>query len=109
MLGGRFGALVGGRLGHDLSTWVLFAYGALGGFVALVAVQVLPAALKLAGGADLSLTVPKVLGLVLVFAIFSGLGGFVAFLVGDATQAKQAVFYGLGWQGTLGGFIQGAL
>ncbi len=49
--------------------------------IALLVVQVLPWAQALAGGG-------------------------IAVLVGDATHPKQAIAYGLGWQGLIGGFLK---
>lgn len=84
-----------------------FLYGALGALLALFVVQVLPTAFELAAGrAKLELSLSRVVGALLVMAIFVAGGGVAAFLVGDAQEAKHAVAYGLGWQGTLGGFIQ---
>jgi hypothetical protein len=40
---------------------------------------------------------------------FIAAGGVVAVLVGDAVKAKQAIAYGLGWQGLIGGFLQGTV
>jgi hypothetical protein len=65
--------------------------------------------LELTKGADVHITLWRVVGAALVLLIFVSAGGFVAFLVGDATHIKQAVIYGLGWEGTLGGFIQGTV
>jgi len=93
----------------QLSDWTSFKWGVVGALMALIAVQGLPIAGKLArheldwepswsGGA----------GVVAFTAFFLALGGGVAVLVGEATEAKHAVFYGLGWQGILGGYIKGA-
>lgn len=71
-------------------------------------VQVLPWGLALAGGANLHITLPRVLGVVLVIAAFIAAGGLVALLFSnDTTSVKEAITYGLGWQGLIGGFIQG--
>ncbi len=58
-------------------------------------------------GADLHFTPTRLLGVAIVFTGTMALGGFVAYLIGDATTARVAISYGLGWQGLLGGFIQG--
>jgi hypothetical protein len=76
--------------------------------VALAVVQVLPFAIELAKGkANWTFSVGRLAGAALVLAIFIVGGGVVALLIGDATVAKQAIAYGLGWQATVGGFIQG--
>lgn len=91
-----------------LSDAATFGYGSLGAVVALLVVQVLPWAVRLAKGADFQITLPRVLGAGLVFLIFVVAGGVVAMLVGDAEHPKQAIAYGLGWQGLIGGFLQSA-
>jgi hypothetical protein len=58
-------------------------------------------------GAELHVSVTRVLGFLVVVAGTLALGGLVAYLIGDATAPRHAVFYGIGWQGLLGGFIQG--
>lgn len=76
--------------------------------IALAVVQVLPFAIELARGkSNWTLSVGRIIGAALVLTIFIGAGGVVALLIGDATVAKQAIAYGLGWQATIGGFIQG--
>jgi hypothetical protein len=92
---------------HTLSTGATFVWGAVGALFALLVVQVLPFAWQLTHGTPLAVTLTRVLGFVLVVVIFIAAGGGVALLIGDATQAKQAIAYGLGWQSTIGGFIQG--
>jgi hypothetical protein len=76
--------------------------------IALLVVQVLPWAQALAGGADLHLTFPRLLGALLIVLVFIVAGGGIAVLVGDATHPKQAIAYGLGWQGLIGGFLKPA-
>lgn len=63
--------------------------------------------MALARGADLHITPARVIGAVLVLTVFVVAGGVVAILVGDAAKPKQAIAYGLGWQGLIGGFLQG--
>ncbi len=83
-------------------------YGAVGAVIAPAVVQILPFALELThGNAHLQLSVGRVVGALTVLAIFVVGGGVVAILLGDATQPKQAIAYGLGWQATIGGFFQG--
>jgi hypothetical protein len=85
-----------------------FWYGALGALIALLVVSVLPWAFSLVKGqTQLTVTPARVIGALLIISIFLAGGGVVAILFGDAQEAKHAVFYGLGWQGTLGGAIQG--
>jgi hypothetical protein len=42
----------------------------------------------------------------MLIVVYVVVGGAVAWIVGDATHPKQAVAYGLGWQGLIGGFLQ---
>jgi hypothetical protein len=58
-------------------------------------------------GAELHLGWTRVLGFVVLFGGSMALGGLVAYLVGDATAPRHAIAYGVGWQGLLGGFLQG--
>jgi len=58
-------------------------------------------------GADLHISATRLLGFGIVVLGSMALGGLVAYLVGDATVARNAVAYGVGWQGLIGGFIQG--
>jgi hypothetical protein len=86
-----------------------FAFGAFGAVVVLLVVRLLPVATELARGAPApNVTGPRVLGSVLLFAIFAVGGGVAAVLVGEAIEPKHAIAYGLGWQGILGGVIQEA-
>ncbi len=70
-------------------------------------VQILPWGLRLMNGADLHISVGRIVGFVVVLAAYLALGGLVAYLVGDATAPRHAIAYGLGWQGLIGGFLQG--
>lgn len=67
----------------------------------------LPLALALRSGANVDPTFKKVAGSLMTLVIFLVLGGVAALIVGDAVHPKQAIAYGLGWQGTIGGFVQG--
>ncbi len=69
--------------------------------------QVLPWGLALARGAHLELSLHQAIGAAVVLAVFIVAGGVVAILVGDAIRPKQAIAYGLGWQGLIGGFLRG--
>jgi len=57
------------------------------------------------GEAAFELTGRRLVGACLVTSASLFLGGFVAVLLGDATEAKQALAYGVAWQGTLGTFL----
>jgi hypothetical protein len=52
------------------------------------------------------LTLPRIVGALLVLAVFVAAGGVVAVVVGDAVQPKHAIAYGLGWQGFIGGLLR---
>ena len=86
----------------------IFLWGVTGAFMALVAVQGLPLAEALLRGELAWRPTPgRLLGLTGFVAFFLGLGGAVALLLGDATEPKHAIAYGLGWQAILGGYIKG--
>jgi uncharacterized membrane protein YbjE (DUF340 family) len=94
-------------LDGGLSDSATFGYGALGALVSLVIVQALPWGFALMRGADFHLTPRRALGAAIVIAGYMVAGGIVAFLVGSATVPRHAIAYGLGWQGLIGGFLQG--
>jgi hypothetical protein len=85
-----------------------FLYGALGAFGSLLVVHVLPWARSLMHGTELHLTFTRVLGAILVFVAQPAVGGAVAFAIGGATAPRHAVAYGFGWQGLVGGLLQGS-
>lgn len=58
-------------------------------------------------GADLHISGTRIAGFLVVVAGYMAAGGLVAYLVGDAVVARHAVAYGMGWQGLIGGFLQG--
>jgi len=58
-------------------------------------------------GADVHLTLKRALGALIVIGGYMVAGGVVAYLVGGATEARHAIAYGLGWQGVIGGYLQG--
>lgn len=95
-----------------LSDAATFGWGAVGAVVALLVVQVLPWAIALAQGGRLPspVTAWRVFGVIVVLVIFALAGGLVALLFSDETTgAKEAIAFGLGWQGLLGGVIQGTV
>lgn len=57
-------------------------------------------------GADLHLTFPRLLGIAVVIVGYLVAGGVVAYVIGDATAARHAIAYGLGWQGLIGGLLK---
>lgn len=59
------------------------------------------------GELDLALEWPRVIGHVGVTILTLGLGGFTALVLGDVTQLRQGLAYGVAWQGTLGSMITG--
>lgn len=79
-----------------------FFWGALGGITGYALVFVLPWMLQLARGEiDLNMRPSRLVGLVGLLVLFVGLGGMAAYIVGDATEAKHAIAYGLGFEGIL--------
>jgi len=89
-----------------LSVGATIAYGAIGAIVAFILVQVLPWGQALLRGQQFSPTWPKTLGAVVVLVGFIVGGGFVALVVGGATEPRHAIAYGLAWQSIIGGLLQ---
>jgi hypothetical protein len=87
----------------------VLGYGALGALGSLLVVQVVPYGLALLnGGAEFNMSIERVVGFIIVVVGFAAAGALVALLLGsDATRAKEPIAYGLGWQGLIGGFLQG--
>lgn len=90
-----------------LSTGATFGYGALGALISLVIVQAIPWGFALMRGADFHVSSRRVLGAVIVIGGYMVAGGVVASVIGDAKAARHAIAYGLGWQGLIGGYLQG--
>lgn len=93
----------------ELSTLSTFLYGCLGGAIAFVAVFALPELREIYKTTGAQIPPPSkliVAGLILVALVI--LGGAAAVLLGDATQAKQAIAYGVAGEGLVGGIIRGA-
>jgi hypothetical protein len=91
----------------ELGFGVTFALGACGAFAALLFVQWLPIfQAMMDGDVILDFTRERWIGAGLVALTNLLLGGVVAVILGDVTQAKQALAYGVAWQGTLGSFLQ---
>jgi hypothetical protein len=67
---------------------------------------VLPAAIALAkGGTPPTITLWRIIGAAIVVAIYLTGGGVAAFLIGDASRAKDAFAYGMAWEAILGGVV----
>lgn len=86
----------------------MFAFGALGAFISFAVVLVLPYGLALMGGAEPTFSRGRFLGAFIVVVIFLSLGGTTALILGDVTHIRQAIVYGIGWQSSVGGLVQGA-
>ena len=84
-----------------------FIYGAVGALVALIVVGILPLAYEIIRGAQPNVTPWTAAAAVVIFLAFMVCGGVAAVIAGDATEARQAIVYGLGWQASIGGAIQG--
>ncbi len=91
-----------------MSSLAVFLWGSLGGLLAYFVLFALPELLRSYyrdGVPDF-----QAFKLVLVLAIavvFVGLGGGAALLLGDVTEVKQAVAYGLAGEGLLAGGLKG--
>ena len=60
-------------------------------------VQVLPWGSRRLNGADLHLTLPRIVGFIVVMLSYLVAGGLVAYVIGNITAARHAIAYGLGW------------
>jgi hypothetical protein len=58
------------------------------------------------GDPEFTLTFPRIIGVVAVVGGYLLAGGVVAVAIGDATAARHAIAYGLGWQGLVGGLLK---
>ena len=99
-------------MGFALTDAAVFAYGAAGAAFGAVVVQTLPVGVALKRGeAQLAIKPGAVIGALLIVLCFAGLGGVVALGVsgaGSPTKAKtasEAIAYGLGFQGLVGGLL----
>lgn len=77
-----------------LSSLETFLWGLGGAGVGYIAVTVLPILTSKARGKPI---VVNVAYLFLALAVYVLAGGFVAAIIGDATEPKHAAFYGMGW------------
>lgn len=85
-----------------------FWWGALGAVLALLVVQVLPflfEALHKNAAPDIALWKVGIAAGILVIFVLGG--GVAALIPGDASKKGEALAYGLAWQASLGGAIQG--
>ena len=84
-----------------------FIWGVAGGLIALAITQVLPAAAQLMhGAAGPVISRWRVIGAVIVVAIFGAAGGAAAMIMGDAKKPGNAIVYGMAWEAILGGAIK---
>jgi hypothetical protein len=74
--------------------------GCVGGLAAYTFVFVHPEVRHLAETGKFTTTYApgRIVGLVLLAALYVGRAGLAAVLVGDAEQPKQAIAYGMGWE-----------
>lgn len=90
-----------------LGTGETFLYGCLGGFIAFTAIFAIPELRKTY--AERNFVMPSegqlfVIGLLFILQI--AFSGAVAAWLGDATLAKQAISYGVGAEGIVGGLLR---
>lgn len=94
-------------VGAGLSNLEVFVLGAAGGLLALAIAQVLPAAVAvIKSGKGPIVNAWRVMSVLIVVSIFACAGGAAAIMMGDVTQAKTALLYGIAWEAILGGAIK---
>ncbi len=99
--------MTGAEVPAELSSLTTFWWGALGALASFLVVMILPEAVKIfRGEKTLAITVPRLLAALVIATIFVFAGGLLAIAFGDATQAKQALAYGLGMEGLLAGSLK---
>jgi len=92
---------------QELTDLATVLWGSVGGFVAWIVVFALPELQAIwVGGEDVHITLGRVLVAFLIAAGWVALGGVAAFLVGDATEVKHALAYGIAAEGIVGGLAR---
>ena len=91
-----------------LSSLEIFWWGVLGGLVALLVTQILPAAFVLMKSeTGPRITFWRVLGALIIFAGCGAAGGAAALIIGkDDMVIKDALVYGMAWEAILGGAVK---
>jgi hypothetical protein len=85
-----------------------FWNGVVGGLAAYAIVHALPFGVGLQRGQKLKITGSALLGVFIVLAAFLGLGGLASVILTKATDGtQQQIIYGIGFQSTIGGALQG--
>ncbi len=90
-----------------MTNGAIFLWGAFGSVISFLVVLILPEALKIfRGEQSLAITLPRLIAALVIAAIFIAAGGALSIAFGDATEGKQALAYGLGIEGILGGTLK---
>lgn len=91
-----------------LSTKEVALWGAVGGAVALTVTQVLPAAISvIKSGTGPKLTPWRLVGVIVVVAIFVGIGAVAALIFRkDETRIADAIAFGMAWEALIGGVMK---
>lgn len=90
-----------------MSGFDTFLWGCVGGGAAYLLIFALPELRKLYQDPNLQApSLGRIIVALLIAAGFISLGGVTAFFVGEATEAKHAIAYGLGFEATLGGLVR---
>jgi len=96
--------VIGTLLGVPNGFW----YGVVGGLAAYAVVHAMPFGVGLQQGRELHITLGRLLGVGIVLVIFLGLGGVASLILSSDTDGfKQQIVYGIGFQSTIGGALQG--
>ncbi len=88
----------------ELSGSATFLWGAVGGATGYLLVFMLPWLTRIAKDeVEVNFSWPRLLSVIGLFLVYVALGGVAALFVGEATEAKHAITYGLGFEGILKG------
>jgi len=90
-----------------LSSSEAFWWGSLGGLIALLVTQIMPAATALVKSTNMvEITPTRVVAATVLVLGFAAAGGAAALVIGDAEKVKDAMVYGMAWEAILGGAIK---
>jgi hypothetical protein len=86
----------------------LFGWGAVGAFVSYLVLFVVPEAVKAQRGEQvLQITIPRLVGSIVLLVAFLFIGGVLTVALSDATDVASAITFGLSVESIAGGTLKG--